>query len=533
MSLLLKRMLSCAFLLPLLSACGPEVGSEPSSPLASKPAEVVTAIVSGPGAPHEDVKADGPRIPTRLVLAKNAISPKPDSQDLGPSRYGLILIDRSGSMLTVRDSTKNTRCYDSIKQAKVELGNLFDPNGADRTHVAVWSFTDTEVTKHTTAPVGKAEAEAAIDLVAGVPCSGNTPLAESMCFAIDYLSSLDPGFTTYLYIGTDGYENSSDGPCAGPSGTTADAASWHGKVFKKANDSLVKTSTSFWVSSTDLELRADSQQLAAVACSATTPLPCDDQLFNKLATSSGGEYRRAVDTNTSFPCANSASCPVPLSVPRGNVLPFSVSNTANATVNTANQGIHLRVGETLTVGTCGVTGASGVGDTSIKLYAPTGTLLAQNDDSCGLLSKLTYTATTTGVYQVRVGCFANNPCNGQLAYTIAGSFAFTAANTNNGTVNTFNSKVYLRPGQRVQMGTCGVAGSSGLGDTILRLFGPGAQPTQLVVNDDACGGSLSNFSYAVPTTIAGESEVRVGCFATTSCSGTVAYQLIDDLTGGP
>ncbi|MCP3061153.1 VWA domain-containing protein [Myxococcus sp. K38C18041901] len=529
----LKHGLKCIFLMPLLAACGPDAALEQSSMPESTPSEVVTALVSTREDAKESSPGDRPRVPTRLVLARDAISPKAGDAHLGPNRYGLILIDRSGSMNTVRTSTGNTRCYDSVKQAGVELNNLFDPSGADRTHVAVWTFTGTEVTKLTTAPVGKVEAQAAIDTLIGKTCSGDTPLAESMCFAIDYLSALDPGFTTYLYIGTDGYENSSDGACAGPSGSTADLASWHGKVFKKANDSLVKTSTSFWVSNTDLELAPGQPQGLARTCSASDPKVCDEQLFNKLATSSGGEYRRAVDTNTSYPCASAASCPIPLSVPRGNVLPFSVSNTSNATINTANQGIHLLAGETLTVGTCGVTGASATGDTALKLFGPTGSVVAQNDDSCGLLSQVTYTASVTGTYQVRVGCFANNPCNGQVAYTITGGFPFRAANTNNGTVNTYNSPVHVRPGQRLQLGTCNVAGASAVGDTIIRLFSPVAPRQQLVINDDACPGGLSYFSYVVPSTVAGTAEVRVGCFSTTACSGNVSYRIVDDLTGGP
>ncbi|AKF85500.1 hypothetical protein MFUL124B02_13215 [Myxococcus fulvus 124B02] len=519
--------------MPLLAACGPEAALEQHAVPESAPSEVVTALVSTREEGKESAPEDIPRVPTRLVLAPDAIAPRPGDAHLGPNRYGLILIDRSGSMNTVRSSTNNTRCYDSVKQAGIELEKLFDPSGADRTHVAVWTFTGTEITKRTTAPVGKVEAQAAIDLLKNETCAGDTPLAESMCFAIDYLSALDPGFATYLYIGTDGYENSSDGPCTGPSGNVTDLASWHGKVFKKANDSLVKTSTSFWVSSTDLELAPGQPQALARTCSATERKICDEQLFNKLATGSGGEYRRAVDTNTSYPCASSGSCPIPLSVPRGNVLPFNVSNTSNATINTANQGIHLRIGETLTVGTCGVTGASATGDTSLKLFGPTGTVVAQNDDSCGLLSKVTYTASATGIYQVRVGCFANNPCSGQVAYTITGGFSFKAANTTNGTVNTYNSPVYVRPGQRLQLGTCNVAGASGIGDTIIRLFNPVAPQQQLVVNDDACPGGLSYFSYVVPSTVAGTAEVRVGCFSTTACSGNVSYRIVDDLTGGP
>ncbi|WP_163869222.1 VWA domain-containing protein [Myxococcus eversor] len=524
----LKQMLWCALVMPAFIACGPDLGTEQSSTPLPEESRQAISLVADPRV-NDDVSRDGPRTPTRLIQAEHSFA-GPEVQGLGPNRYGLVLMDRSGSLTTVRASTGNSRCYDSRKQALLELDRLFDPNDLDRTHVAVWSFAGTVVTKHTVNYVDYATAKAAIEALPAEGCSGVTPLADAMCWAIDNLSTQDPGFTTNLYIATDGEENSSTGECSGPNGTVGNLASWHGKVYTKANASLVKTSTSYWVSSTDLELwpgQFESLASAAATCTTAAPWICDDQLFSALATRSGGEYRRANDANAAYPCARATSCPVPYAGTRGNTLPFRVSGTNNATVNTANQAIYLRAGETLTVGTCGVAGASAVGDTNMKLFGPGGTQVAQNDDSCGLLSKITFTALTTGTYQVRVGCFANNPCNGTAAYTIAGAFNFTATKTQNATVNTFNRSIYLRPGQRLQLGTCGVAGASGVGDTLVRLFGPTTPSTQVAFNDDACGGSLSNFTYAVPDTGAGESEIRVGCYATTSCNGSVGYVITD------
>ncbi|WP_164021587.1 hypothetical protein [Pyxidicoccus trucidator] len=161
----------------------------------------------------------------------------------------------------------------------------------------------------------------------------------------------------------------------------------------------------------------------------------------------------------------------------------------------------------------------------MRLFGLTDTQVAANEDGCGLLSKITYTGPTTGTYQVRTGCFANNPCSGTVAYTISGAFSYTASNTSNATLNTTNRPVYLRPGQRLKVGTCGVPGASGVGDTFLRLYG--STGTQVALNDQDCSGNLSFISYLVPATGAGKSEVRAGCYSSLACSGTVSYVLTD------
>ena len=55
--------------------------------------------------------------------------------------------------------------------------------------------------------------------------------------------------------------------------------------------------------------------------------------------------------------------------------------------------ITLAAGQRITYGTCNVTGASGTGDTYLRLYTASGTQVSSNDDSsgCGTLSYATYT----------------------------------------------------------------------------------------------------------------------------------------------
>jgi V8-like Glu-specific endopeptidase len=101
---------------------------------------------------------------------------------------------------------------------------------------------------------------------------------------------------------------------------------------------------------------------------------------------------------------------------------FSASNTNSAQQNTVNKSVTLAAGQVIKLGTCSVSGASGTGDTYLRLYGPANTQVGANDDGsgCGTLSYLTYTvpANAAGSYQIRAGCYSNNSCSGTVAYTI-------------------------------------------------------------------------------------------------------------------
>ncbi len=108
------------------------------------------------------------------------------------------------------------------------------------------------------------------------------------------------------------------------------------------------------------------------------------------------------------------------------------------------------------------------------------------------------------------------------------SLPFSATNTNSAAQNTVNKVVALTAGQKITLGTCGVTGSAFTGDTYLRLFGPNG--AEVASNDDSCGGRGSNLGYTVPTGAAGNYEIRAGCYSSTSCSGTVVWEIT---TGTP
>jgi hypothetical protein len=102
----------------------------------------------------------------------------------------------------------------------------------------------------------------------------------------------------------------------------------------------------------------------------------------------------------------------------GGTFTYAASNTNSARQNSANIPIFLSAGQTLTVGTCGIEGATATGDTMLRLIDPLGNQVAGNDDACGLASWFTFVAPTQGSYALRAGCFASRSCSGRIVWHI-------------------------------------------------------------------------------------------------------------------
>jgi len=102
-----------------------------------------------------------------------------------------------------------------------------------------------------------------------------------------------------------------------------------------------------------------------------------------------------------------------------DMLYFDAWNTASATTNTANFDVELAAGATYEFSTCGQSST----DTYLRLYRTGARIaeLASNDDACGVQSKITYKAMSSGTFQVRVGCYGTNSCNGRLVVTLISS----------------------------------------------------------------------------------------------------------------
>lgn len=233
-----------------------------------------------------------------------------------------------------------------------------------------------------------------------------------------------------------------------------------------------------------------------------------------------GFYRALDAANGSDGAANDAQ----------GTTPYSAASTASATVNYQSFTVQLVAGQVLDLGTCDLAGSSFTGDTYLRLFLG-GSELASSDDACsGVGSKLSFTATASGAYEVRMGCFSAGSCSATVGYSIstpgpsngaAGARSYSVANTASATAGFSTLMLPLSQGQVLDVGTCGVAGASFTGDTYLRLID--AQlggNVEVATSDDACGLG-SRITYRVPRD--GIYQVRLGCFSSGSCAATAAY----------
>jgi hypothetical protein len=98
---------------------------------------------------------------------------------------------------------------------------------------------------------------------------------------------------------------------------------------------------------------------------------------------------------------------------------YTAVATGSAQGSTVNYSIPLTAGRTLTIGTCGVVGASFSGDTYLRLFDQGLTQVAANDDACsGLGSQITFTAPSSQTYEIHAGCYSSNSCAGTVSWTI-------------------------------------------------------------------------------------------------------------------
>ncbi|HZH78784.1 MAG TPA: hypothetical protein VEY88_22335, partial [Archangium sp.] len=260
-----------------------------------------------------------------------------------------------------------------------------------------------------------------------------------------------------------------------------------------------------------------------------TPVTCSSQGAQCGAISDGcGGTLQCGTCGSGYTCSSANACVPGTPAPPAGSLTYSATNTNSAQQSTTNRTFTLNAGDTLEVGTCGLTGATASGDTFLRVFGVGGTEVAYNDDSCGsYASFIRYTVSTSGTYEVRAGCYSSESCEGTVVWRVnvappvtTGSFTYSASNTRSGSRGTVDHSVKMTEGQTLQLGTCTVAGSSGSGDTYLRLVN--AAGTEVGANDNACG-SLSYLSYTVPAGAGGTYTIRAGCASNRSCGGTVAY----------
>jgi len=234
-------------------------------------------------------------------------------------------------------------------------------------------------------------------------------------------------------------------------------------------------------------------------------------------------------------CYGSAGCSGTVAFSKGvSNIPFSAANTYDGTQNTVDRTLRLVVGDKVTIGTCGLPGASYSGDTVASLFLGT-TRVSFNDNDCtGLGSRLGYRVTTAGDYTVRIGCSQNSACSGNAVVRVTppsastSSLFYNVSGTASATTASSTLLLSLRAGDVLTTGTCPtmVGAASGTGDTYMRLFGPdGLQNT--FSDDDCPNNDNSLLSSITDVTItpdkAGPYLLRSGCYGNTACSATLVY----------
>jgi hypothetical protein len=102
--------------------------------------------------------------------------------------------------------------------------------------------------------------------------------------------------------------------------------------------------------------------------------------------------------------------------------PYEASNTNSAQQNTVPCSFILCPYDTVTISLCAGACTS---DTFIYLYDSFSNIVGENDDDCGLCSRLSYSYTRTTVHceehTLQQGCFGNNFCSSQSTISITSS----------------------------------------------------------------------------------------------------------------
>ncbi|WP_147444977.1 hypothetical protein [Corallococcus sp. CA053C] len=212
------------------------------------------------------------------------------------------------------------------------------------------------------------------------------------------------------------------------------------------------------------------------------------------------------------------------------LMDYQAADTASAAnpTTSANSYVDLIANEAVMIGTCVLNEAYFSGDTALRLYNPSATQVAYNDDYCGGYgSKISYTPTVSGSFLLRAGCYSSGACSGTVAIARrkGAPVSFNVTNTNNAQLNTFNKQYSFAGGDLVRVSTCAYnsTGATASGDTYLRLYrNVGGVFTEVAANDTASTscGSAAEIVYSIPSS--GYYQFRAGCATNTACSGNVA-----------
>jgi len=211
--------------------------------------------------------------------------------------HRIILLDRTGSMMAVT-SNGQTRCERALQTVKDEVVIFFN-NAPMGSSLAVWTFAGTAPTALTAGFVGETEASQALEGLNPVGCQNLTPLAESICDAVDFLLATFPTApwpTLEISISSDGNENNTDinDECHGPHSTNGsscdvevdpfDEGSWQRKVCEKIQNNAVFLAK-YWGPPKKLALGAETDEETGLLRGAGVS---DLTFFQALVEATGG-----------------------------------------------------------------------------------------------------------------------------------------------------------------------------------------------------------------------------------------------------
>jgi hypothetical protein len=227
----------------------------------------------------------------------------------------------------------------------------------------------------------------------------------------------------------------------------------------------------------------------------------------------------STSTLTTLNCAN-GPCPDNNQLFNVNATPTQIG--VPITISTLYAGEYLNVsvcqGASYTFSTCAANY-----DTKLTLYSSSGTLLAYNDDFCGLQSQITWTATYTGTARILLDQYtASNACASNSTSTQISITQNTACPTTCAVTSVNHQLMGCIEGQQLVnftvnfTGACSVATlhyNSGSGWQTLSLQGP-------IASGEIIGilFALNNTTYQYYFTLTNGAQTNTGTFTTTNCT---------------
>ncbi|MEJ8801261.1 MBG domain-containing protein [Pontibacter sp. H249] len=136
---------------------------------------------------------------------------------------------------------------------------------------------------------------------------------------------------------------------------------------------------------------------------------------------------------------------------------------------------------------CSYLGGASTGDSELKLYNSTGTVIASNDDAVGLSAELNWICTASGYYFVQqqgksgtTGASAERT----IAYDMPSVYPHTSTYTARGGSGSMY-RFYGENGKTYKFSLCETMGGSSTGDSEMKIYN--SQGAEVATNDDACG----------------------------------------------